>query len=243
MWKNGCRLGAIGLSTVAFVGLGRASAFAATPTTDPQSLAAVQAKAAAAITLRLDDLNEAMAKARATSRLGSSGAPLVSYLQADVAPLQALGTKIAGDTTVTGALTDSSTIFTSYRVLALVLPAAHVAATADAIDVTAIPSLTAISANAALHVNSSNGASLQPLIGDLNAQIQSAGTATANVASSLLAFTALQWNANHDLLAPSRRSVQAAMDDVTKARNDVQQIRSLLRAPTPSATNTPTTAT
>ncbi len=241
MSKNGIRGGAIALSTVVALGLGSASAFAASPASEPQTLATVQAKAAAAITLRVDDLNAAISKVQATGRLGSDGASLVSYLQADIAPLQALGTKIAGDTTVATALTDSSTIFTSYRVLALVLPAAHLAATADDIDVTAIPSLTAISAKAASHMNSSNGATLQPLIDDLNAQIQSATNSTSNVASTLLGDTPSQWNANHDLLASPRGSVEAAKGDVTKAQSDVQQIRSLL-APHPSpAATAPTT--
>jgi hypothetical protein len=242
MSKNGIRLGAVALSTVAIAGLGSASAFAASPSTQTQSLATVQAKAAAAITLRVDDLNAAISKVNATSHLGSSAASLVSYLQADIAPLQALGTKIAGDTTVTTARADSSTIYTSYRVLALVLPAAHLAASADVIDVSTIPDLTAASAKAASHVNPSNRATLQPLIDDLNAQIQSATNGTANVASALLGSTPPQWNANHDLLAPSRGSVRAAADNITKARHDVQQIRTILTAATPSAT-TPTTAT
>jgi len=238
MLKNGFRFGAVALSTVAVVGLGSASAFATTPVANPQSLATIQAKAAAAITLRVNDLNAAISKVNANAHLGSSGASLVSYLQADVSPLQALDTKIAGDTTVATALADSSTIFTSYRVLALVLPAAHVAATADEIDVTAIPGLTAISTNAASHVNSSNAATLQPLIDDLNAQIQSATNGTANVASTVLGYTPPQWNANHDLLAPSHASLQAAAGDIAKARSDVQQIRTILHARTSGATTT-----
>ena len=65
------------LSTVVVVGLGSATAFAASPPTNPQSLATIQAKAAAAITLRVNDLNAAIAKVNGTSHLGSSGASLV----------------------------------------------------------------------------------------------------------------------------------------------------------------------
>jgi hypothetical protein len=234
--KNGLRGGAAAIGTVVVLGLGSASAFAASSNTDPPSLGTIQAKAADAITLRVDDLNAAISKVNATSHLGSSGASLVSYLQADIAPLQALGTKIAGDTSVTTALSDSSTIFSSYRVLALVLPAAHLAAVADGVDVTAIPNLTAISTKATSHVNASNSATLQPLIDDLNAQIQAATAGTANAASTLLAYTPSQWNANPDLLAPSRGSVQAATSAITKARTDVQQIRGILIPSSPSTT-------
>jgi hypothetical protein len=231
------------LSTVVIVGLGSATAFAATPTTNSKSLTTIQAQAAAAITLRVDDLDAAIAKVNGTSHLGASGASLVTYLQADIAPLQALGTKIAGDTSVTTALSDSSTIFASYRVLALVLPAARVAATA-------IPDLTATAAKAASHVNSSNSATLQPLMDDLNSQIQSAATGTSNLATTLLGYTPTQWNANPNLLAPARGSVQAATADIAKARNDVRQMRTILHTapattstPTPTPTPTPTTTT
>jgi hypothetical protein len=173
--KNRIILGTVALGTAALVGLGSASAFAATAGTP--TLPGIQAKAAAAITLRVNDLNAAISKVNGTGHLGSSSASLVSYLQADIAPLQVLGTKIAGDTTVAAAQADASTIFTSYRVLALVLPAARLAATADGIDATAIPDLTALSAKAASHVNPSNRAAVQPLIDDLNAQIQSTAPA------------------------------------------------------------------
>jgi hypothetical protein len=242
--KNGLRAGAMALSTVVIVGLGSATAFAATPTTNSKSLTTIQAQAAAAITLRVDDLDAAIAKVNGTSHLGASGASLVTYLQADIAPLQALGTKIAGDTSVTTALSDSSTIFASYRVLALVLPAARVAATADAIAVTAIPDLTATAAKAASHVNSSNSATLQPLMDDLNSQIQSAATGTSNLATTLLGYTPTQWNANPNLLAPARGSVQAATADIAKARNDVRQMRTILHtAPATTSTPTPTPTT
>ena len=64
----------------------------------PQSLSGIQAKAAAAISLRVNDLNAAITKVKADSRLGSDNAALATYLQADIAPLQALGQTIAGDT-------------------------------------------------------------------------------------------------------------------------------------------------
>ena len=103
-----------------------------------------------AVSLRVNDLNAAISKVNADSRLGSDNAALVAYLQADIAPLQALGQKIAGDTTESTAAADYATIFTNYRVLALVLPAAHIAGAADQIDVTTVPTLTALAAKAAV---------------------------------------------------------------------------------------------
>ena len=242
MSKNALRLGALALSAATVVGVGSASAFGATPAASPPSLSTVQANAADAITLRVNDLNAAISKAMSVKQLGSRGSTLISYLQADIAPLQALNTKIAGDTSVSSAQADAATIFTNYRVLALVLPAAHLAGTADGVDVTVIPNLMSLSAKAASYVNPSNQAVLQPLINDMNAQIGTATTATAGVAATVLGYTPSQWNSNHDLLAPSRGSVQASEKNITTARSDADQIRSILKTAKASPTTTPTTA-
>ena len=77
----------------------------------------------------------------------------MSYLGADIAPLQQLNQTIQGDTTVQQAAHDFGTIFSDYRVYALVLPAARIAADADRATTTAIPNLTADAAKAQAHVN------------------------------------------------------------------------------------------
>jgi hypothetical protein len=242
MPRNALRLGAVALSAATVVGGGSAAAFGATSVGSPPSLSTVQANAAAAITLRLNDLNADISKATSTKGLGSNASTLISYLQADTGPLQTLNTKIAGDTNVSSAQADAATIFTNYRVLALVLPASHLTGTADGIDVTVIPKLMGLSAKAATYVNPSNQAALQPLINDMNTQIGAATTATAGVATTVLAFTPAQWNSNHDLLAPARGSVQASEKDVTTARSDAAKIRSVLKSARASSTTTPTTA-
>jgi hypothetical protein len=239
MSKKAARVGMVALGAAAVVGVASGSALAATPSSSPPSLAVIQAKAAAAITHRVDDLQAAISKANSIKQLGSSSPALVSYLQTDIAPLQALGTTIAGDTSVTTAESDGLTIFTNYRVLALVLPAARLAGTADGIDITVIPNLTTISAKAASYVNPANQATVQPLIDDLNTQIQSAMSGTSGVADTLLSYTPAQWNADHDLLTSARGSVQAAVKDIAAARSDVGKLRTLLKdaaAPTTSPT-------
>jgi hypothetical protein len=178
----------------------------------------------------------------ADQRLGAAGGALAAYLQADIAPLQALGQKIAGDTIESTAAADYATIFTNFRVLALALPAAHIAGAADQIGVTTVPTLTALAAKAAAHVDPSNQGVLQPLINDLNAQIAAATTATAGVSATVLAYTPAQWNANRDLLVAGRGSVQSADEAITKARADLKQIAAVVKtAETPEAA-TPTTA-
>ena len=235
MSKNGRRVGAAVLASAAVLGAGGAIAGAATPSAAPQSLSGIQAKAAAAISLRVNDLNAAISKVNADQRIGSDNAALAAYLQADIAPLQALGQKIAGDTTESTAAADYATIFTDYRVLALVLPAAH-------IDVTTVPKLTALATKAASHVNLSNQAVLQPLLNDLNAQITAATNATTGLSATVLAYTPPEWNANHDLLTSGRAAVQSADNDIAKARADLKQIAAVLKPAANAQSTTPTTA-
>jgi hypothetical protein len=241
MSRNGTRLGAIALTTAAMVGGAGAAAWGASPPAGSPSLSTLQAKAAAAISLRVNDLNSAIAKVNGTESLGPDAPTLAAYLQPDSAPLQALGQKIAADTTVATAEADATTIFTNYRVLALVLPAARLAAAADGIDRTTIPGLTTLAGKAQSRENTSNQAALQPLISDLNAQIGAATSGTSGVAASVLAFTPSQWNADHSLLASARSSVQSAVGDVAKARSDVKQIRTLLESSKAAAATTTTT--
>ncbi len=242
MSKNGMRIGAVLLASAAMLGAGAALAGAATPAAPAHTLAGIQSAAAAAVSLRVDDLNAATSKVNADSRLGADGGALAAYLQADVAPLQALGQKIAGDTIESTAAADYATIFTNFRVLALVLPAAHIAGAADQIGVTTVPTLTALAAKATAHVNASNQGVLQPLITDLNAQIAAATNATTGVSATVTAFTPAQWNANHDLLASGRGSIQSADSALTKARADLKQIAAVVKPGGTAQVTTPTTA-
>jgi hypothetical protein len=238
MSKRGRCLGIAALTSAVALGVGATAAGAATPANTPQSLSGLQADAAGAISQRTDDLNAAISKVNGDPRLGSDNAALVVYLQADIAPLQALGAKIAGDTSASTAAADYATIFTNFRVLALVLPAAHIAGAADQINVTTIPTLAAQAAKAASHVNPSNQAVLQPLINDLHGQITAAGTATAGDTAAVLASTPTEWNTDHDLLASGHSAVRSARNDIAKAEADLKQIVAVLK---PAQSTTPTT--
>jgi hypothetical protein len=241
MSKSGIRLGAAVLTSAVVLGVGGAVAGATTPAATPPSLLGIQAKAATAISLRVDDLNAAVAKVNADQRLGSDAAALASYLQAQITPLQALGQKIAGDTAESTAAADYATIFTNFRVLALVLPADHIAGAADQIAVTIVPTLTALATKAASHVTPSNQAVLQPLVSDLDAQITAATNATAGLAATVLAYLPAQWNANHAVLTPGHSAVQSAENDVAKAEADLKQIAAVLKPRGTAPSTTPTT--
>ncbi len=226
------RLGAVSLASATL--LGSAAAASAAPSsgaagnTVPATLGGIKTKANTDITDRVNDLNAASAKVNAAKGLGSGQPTLVAHLGTDITPLQQLDQKIQGDATVRLAAQDFSAIFSDYRVYVLVLPASRIAADADRVTSTAVPTLTADSSKAQGLVNPQNHAQLQPLIDDLNAQISAASNATNGLAATVLAFTPAQWNASHDVLSPARSSDQTADDAVQKGRSDVQQIRQTL---------------
>jgi hypothetical protein len=262
MSKHGFHVGAAALASVAIMGAaGTATigpAGAATPAA-PATLSTVQQEAAAAITLRVNDLNSAIATVRGTPNIGSGAPALAAYLQADITPVQALGQKIAADTTVTQTKADASTIYSNFRVLALVLPAAKVAGASDEISLTFVPKLRADSAKVQTRVNPSNQGIVQPLINDLNSQLSAAAGSTGALANTVLSYTPSQWNANRNVLASAHTSVANANANLSKARTDLMEIRADLKggivtgpkapAPTPTTkaprtprTTTPTTA-
>lgn len=195
----------------------------------PQTLSAIKAKAKAGVTQRINALNAAIAEVNAASGLGSDQGTLVSYLKTDIAPLQQLDDKIQADTAVKQAGEDFSSVLRDYRVYVLVLPAATVASEADRATITAIPNLTKASSQAQSLENPRNQAEVQPLVNDLNGQISTATAATSGLASTVLALTPTQWNANHNLLSGSKSAAHIAVAALQKGRSDVAQILSDLK--------------
>jgi hypothetical protein len=241
------RLGAITIASTAGLGIaaagvtgvagaagaaGSSGGSSAGSSATPATLSGIQAKASAAITQRVNSLNAAIAKVNAAKGLGSGQSTLASYLGADIAPLQQLNTKIQGDTSITQARQDFSTIFSGYRVYLLVLPAARLAGDADRISATVIPKLTADSSKAQAHENASNQGQLQPLIADLNTQITAATNSTNGLAGTVLGYTAAEWDANSALLSTAKSDDQSAQAAVKQARADLVQIAQILRSGT-----------
>jgi hypothetical protein len=202
------------------------------PMTTP-TLAGIQAEAAAAVTARTKTLDKAVAATGAAKHLGDGGDALSAYLGADLQPLIQQGRTVAADSTVTQAQQDYTDIFTGFRVYHLVLPAARLAARADRITQTDVPALTAAAAKAQTAVNSHKQtavearrtAKVEPLLEDLNGQIGSATSATQGLASTVLAYTPAQWNADYSLLSTASSSLSTAEHAIRRARDDVVQIR------------------
>jgi hypothetical protein len=200
----------------------------AQPTTHGQSLAAIQAKAAAAIAKRLASLNVALTSVGANAFITAADkATLQTTLTSDQTGLTALGVTIAADTTAKQAATDCATIFTGYRVYALALPQVRYAEATDDLTGTVLPKLQDAQSKleALLAADpSKNTAAVQVSMADLATKISAIQAGTDGLSASVLAFTPAQYDANHALLAAPRATLADARIDVKAARADIVSV-------------------
>jgi hypothetical protein len=202
-------------------------------TADPaSSLAAIQADAVVKITKRTTSLTRSVGRVTANEYLTDADrATILARLNADLAGLQALGAKIAADTDRAVAAQDFATIFTTYRVYAVVLPQSHYAAAADALTGSVIPHLNAAHQRLAQALASSPKSTpeLEAKLQHMQGRIDAATKAITGVGGRALAITPAQYNANHAVLAPIRASIVTARDAARSARDDAREIVMALR--------------
>jgi hypothetical protein len=235
-------VGRITLTGVLVGGLVVASAGAAygADTSSPPSaiqgagLAAIQARAAAAINLRLAVLNIAIPKVQGDKWITSADkTTLVGTMNGDVTGLTALGAKIQSDTIVTVAKTDYQTIFTGYRVFALAVPQARFAAASDDITDGVLPRLNDAQSKLAALLSgvdsSKNSPAVQAAMADLAHQIDAITNATSGRSTTVLGYTPLEYDANHAILTGPRATLLGARSDVEQARNDIATVVASLK--------------
>jgi hypothetical protein len=215
------------------------AAAASSPSTGTSSaggatLAAIQARAASAISARDTALTAAITAVTSNKYLTSSDrATVLATLNHDLSGLNALRPVIRADTTVAKARTDYDSIFASYRVFALALPQARLAAACDDLTGTLLPRLTDARTKLQSLLSGADQSKDTPAVqatrSDLAKQISGLSTGTSSVVAQLLAYTPAQWNANHVLLAPTRAVLVAARGDARQSRSDIATIVKALK--------------
>jgi hypothetical protein len=235
---------------------------AATTTTIPANIVGfnrlhwIKENAAYQIRIRVRSLNAAIKVVQEKPYLGTDGTTLVTGMNSDKTGLEALGTKIAGDTTVKQAAADRLLIFTEFRVYRLVLPVANDVIAVDYTDNLTLPSLDQSITQLKAQINSCNEGVLGPLVSSMETQVQIATAATSGLAAEVLSYTPAQWNANHKLLNDATSDIRAANRAIAVAKSDLRKADRYLRkgladhscgttTTTPSSTTTtsPTTTT
>ena len=210
--------GTVGLSAPAFAS-----------TSSATDLSALKAKAAAAISVRESALGVAVTDVGANRYLTSADrTEILSVLTTDEGDLTALGAQIAADTTYAQTLADYKTIFTTYRVFALRLPQARFAESADDLTGTVLPHLT--DAQARLQVllsgpdSGKDTPTVQALMADLAAQINTVNSDTSGLSATVLAITPAQYDANNAILSGPRAQLATARAAAHQAEADIASI-------------------
>jgi hypothetical protein len=181
-------------------------------------LETVKHAAHTAILARLAALNTATAVINGSSFMGADLAGVKGKLQADVSGLTALDQKIQADTTTAQARADAQTIFTDYRVYALMLPVAHMTRAADAVTKVVAVHLGRVADRLQDAITNRGATDLQPALDDMKAQIDAAVRLATPLPAALAALKPADWNANHQVLQPDRTALETARSDLKKAR-------------------------
>jgi hypothetical protein len=200
-----------------------------TTTTSNVALDRAKAYGARQVSDRIRSLEAAIKSVQGRSFLGPDGTALVNSMQADISALEALGTAIAGETTVAQVNTEIGTVF-GYRVYDLVLPVVSDVVQIDRISNVGIPALNQAITTLKNDLSPSNQGVLGPLVNDMQTQAQTATSATSGLSAQLLAYTPAQWDANHGLLSNARTDIQTANRVLQVANSDLQKAERYLRS-------------
>jgi len=148
--------------------------------------------------------------------------------------LTALKAQIQAETDMTKLRSECESIWTGYRVFALVLPRTRLVAVADAEGFVA-GRLTDVSTRLQQAVDNAKaqGKDVTKAQADLDAmkaKIASGQASAAGVADSILSLTPADWNANHDVLKPPHDSVKSAHTALKAAVQLAHQVVADLKA-------------
>ena len=221
-------------SVAVVAGVGTALAGSANAATPADTLANIKAKAATAITARLNSLSTAQTAIGNNKWLTSTDKSTALQIASnDTSGLTALGEKIQNDTTVAQAAADYKTIFTGYRVYLLALPQIRLAAASDDLSTGVVPRLTDAQTRLQNLLNGKdadkNSSTIQAAMADLAKQIQAITQETNGLAATVLAYTPQQYDSNPSILSAARSDIRTARSDAKTARQDIQTVVEALR--------------
>lgn len=177
---------------------------------------------------------------------------ITTALQNQITALASLKAKIDADTDVATLKADIQSVTASYRIFALVLPQARIAAAADRVaTITTMMSTLGSKLQARIQAAGSAGADVTALsaaLTDIGSKLSDAQTQAQNAISGSISLQPDNGDktvmaSNTAALKASRADIQTAQQDLIAARKDVTQIIQGLKSVSANATTTPTTTT
>lgn len=229
-------------------------------TTAPNAnLTTVQQRADQLITQRIASLQMMLTKIDGIKRLtAAQKSQLTTNITNDIAGLNTLKTKIDADTDVATALTDTKSIYTTFRVYAEFEPQTGILTASDALSKT-IDQLTLLATKLQTRISSASAAgnnvtTLTPLLSDMQAKIADAKTQVVNAQNSVSSLTPSNFNASpsgthttfinsHNWMSIARNDLRIALQDAMKIIAGLKTFKALLTTTpinsTPSTTVSP----
>jgi hypothetical protein len=186
-----------------------------------------------AIQRRLNELDRLTALVNGAKHLTSANrSSLLSKLSSDRSGLQALDTKIQGDSDAATLRSDLQSIVTAYRIYVLVAPQVHIVVASDRVAAfVSLGDTIAGKIQAAIDKAKADGKDVkaaQTALNDMKRQLQDASAAIAGVASKVIALTPSGYPGNRSTLISARDSILTARAHLVKARADARAAISAL---------------
>lgn len=211
------------------------TAAASSATTNQQHLENIITKGDAEIARRLTTLGTLSSKINGATKLTSDDkATLSSEVNTTISGLTSLKTTLDADTTVAAAITNAQSIYTEYRVYALVAPKVGLIKVADDQQVVEAK-LTALAPKLQSRVTAEQQAgkdvtALQSELGDMTSKTSAAQAISSNIESSVINLEPTDYNSNHSVLVGDNTQLQTAHTDDQAAYSDAENIVSTLKS-------------
>lgn len=204
------------------------------------SLSTIIARGDADIAARVAALNALNTRVQAMSSVSATQkATLNSELQTNITGLTGLQAQIDANTDVSSARTEDQSIFTSYRIYALVIAQGWILASTDRIaTITRLMAALSAKLQARLSAEQSAGVDVTAFtadISDLNAKIADANTQAIAARARVSGLVPDQGNgsviaSNHAALVAARADTRVATQDLQGARKDIDTVTAFLKA-------------
>jgi len=225
----------------------------ASTTLSASVMATAKSRADKEIDRRIAALNELVARINAMTRVTAEfKTQATTNLQNQITALTALKAKIAAETDGETLKTDIKSITTSYRVFALVMPQARIAAAADrAINLATMEAAAGAKLQVRINAAAATGADVTALntaLNDLGTQVNNANTSAQAAVSVSLNLQPDNGDknvqsSNAKALQEARTSIQAAHKSLVQGRKDIETIIQGLKKINAAATASTTTQT
>lgn len=212
-----------------------ATASTTTATNNSAELARLKPKADAEIGRRITTLNGLVAIVNAAPHISAADKTnLAGQINPEVIALPALKTKIDADTDLATLKADVQSIYTEFRVYALLVPKVHLVRVADRLS-DASAKLTTYADTLQSHIDKAKTAgknitAVTSTMTDMRNQIASANTDFTAAVNDLISITPTQYNANKSVVTTDRDTLNGGREAAGKALADGKQIRNDLKS-------------